>query len=358
MKVALGGPSLGLQETLAVVRQLRSGQLAQGQRVREFEEAFTSVSGAEFSIAVNSGTSALHIGLLASGIGPGDEVIVPSFTFAATANSVALTGAKPVFCDVEPDYFTLDPVKVRALITPRTKGIMAVHLYGQMADMSALTEVASEFGLQIFEDAAQAHGASLNGTPAGSWGVFGAFSFYPTKNMTTGEGGLISTSSASIQRSSQLLRNQGMIERYKNEVVGLNNRMTEIAAAIGLVQLQKLPSFNQKRNRNAQFLNEALSSIPGLKVPEVRPGSTHVFHQFTVLIKEGRDEVQGRLRDLGVESAVYYPTPVHKLPAYAQDLDLPVTDKLTKTCLSLPISPRNGLKEMDKVQAAIRQVLT
>lgn len=358
MKVALGGPSIGLSETIAAMRQLRSGQLAQGQRVREFEEAFKTVSGTDFCIAVNSGTSALHIGLLASGVGPGDEIIVPSFTFAATANSVALTGAKPIFCDVEPEYFTLDPAKVRALISPRTKGIMAVHLYGQMANMRALSELASEFGLQVFEDAAQAHGASLNGTPAGSWGVFGAFSFYPTKNMTTGEGGLISTSSASIQRSSQLLRNQGMIERYKNEVVGLNNRMTEIAAAIGLVQLQKLPSFNQKRNRNAQFLNEALSSIPGLKVPEVRPGSTHVFHQFTVLINEGRDEVQGRLRDLGVESAVYYPTPVHKLPAYAQDLDLPVTDKLTKTCLSLPISPRNGLKEMDKVQAAIRQVLT
>jgi perosamine synthetase len=358
VKVALGGPSLGLKETLAVVRQLRSGQLAQGQRVREFEEAFKTVSGTDFCIAVNSGTSALHIGLLASGIGPGDEIIVPSFTFAATANAVALTGAKPVFCDVEPEFFTLDPVKARALITPRTKGIMAVHLYGQMANMIALSELALEFGLQLFEDAAQAHGASLSGTPAGSWGVFGAFSFYPTKNMTTGEGGLISTSSASIQRHSQLLRNQGMIERYKNEVVGLNNRMTEIAAAIGLVQLEKLPTFNEKRCRNALFLKEALSNTSGLKVPEVRPDSTHVFHQFTVLIEDGRDDVQARLRDIGVESAVYYPTPVHKLPAYAQDLDLPVTEKLSKTCLSLPISPRNSLKDLDKVRAAIGQVLS
>ncbi len=358
MKVNLGGPVLGLREMSAVVGQMRTGQLAQGKKVGEFEQKFKTISGSEFSIAVNSGTSALHIGLLASGIGPGDEVIVPSFTFAATANSVALTGATPVFCDVEPDFFTLDPSKVRALVTPNTKGVMAVHLYGQMSDMVALNEIAQEHGILIFEDAAQAHGADLNGIPAGSWGEFGAFSFYPTKNMTTGEGGLISTSNPRIARSSQLLRNQGMIERYKNEIVGLNNRMTELAAAIGLVQLERLAKLNSIRKRNADFLTQSLAGLAGLTTPAVRENSTHVFHQYTVLIEEGRDEVQSRLRSLGIETAVYYPTPVHQLPAYSQDQFLPITERLTKTCLSLPISPKNSLHKLQQVQRAIREVLS
>ncbi len=357
MKVGLGGPNIGLREKLVAWKQLSSGQLAQGKKVAEFEQGFKSVSLTEFCVAVNSGTSALHIGLMSAGIGPGDEVIVPSFTFAATANSVALTGATPIFCDVEQDFFTLDPLRVEALITKRTKAIMTVHLYGQMSDMSALQALAKKHNLQLFEDAAQAHGAALGGKPAGSWGDFGAFSFYPTKNMTTGEGGLIATSNPQLARASQLLRNQGMLQRYKNEVVGLNNRMTEVAAAIGLVQLTRLKKFNESRMNNADYYFQNLSGISGIQLPQVRPNSTHVFHQFTLQVQEGRDLVHGRLAELGVDSGVYYPTPVHQLPAFAQTLELPVTARLTETCLSLPIAPSTTKSQLRFVVKAIRQVL-
>lgn len=357
MKVGLGGPNIGLREKLVTWKQLSSGQLAQGKKVAEFEERFKSVSSTDFCVAVNSGTSALHVGLLAAGIGPGDEVIVPSFTFAATANSVALTGATPIFCDVEQDFFTLDPLHVEELITPRTKAIMTVHLYGQMSDMAALQALAKKHNLHLFEDAAQAHGASLEGKPAGSWGDFGAFSFYPTKNMTTGEGGLISTSNPKLARASQMLRNQGMLQRYKNEVVGLNNRMTEVAAAIGLVQLTRLKKFNESRMNNADFYFQTLSGVSGIQLPQVRPNSTHVFHQFTLQVHEGRDLIHSRLAELGVDTGVYYPTPVHQLPAFSQTIDLPVTQRLTETCLSIPIAPSTTKSQLKFVVKAIRQVL-
>ena len=357
MKVGLGGPSIGLREKLVTWKQLSSGQLAQGKKVAEFEERFKSVSSTEFCVAVNSGTSALHVGLLAAGIGPGDEVIVPSFTFAATANSVALTGAKPIFCDVEKDFFTLDPLRVEELITPKTKAIMTVHLYGQMSDMTALQALAKKHNLHLFEDAAQAHGAALGGQPAGSWGDFGAFSFYPTKNMTTGEGGLISTSNPQLARASQMLRNQGMLQRYKNEVVGLNNRMTEVAAAIGLVQLTRLKKFNENRMNNADFYFQNLSGVSGIQLPKVRPDSNHVFHQFTLLVPEGRDVLHKRLAELGVDTGIYYPTPVHQLPAFAQTIELPVTAWLADACLSIPIAPSTTRAQLKFVVKAIRQVL-
>ena len=229
-------PLVGELERVAVDRVLASGMIAQGPEVAKFEAEFSDqlVAGTE-CVAVSSGTAALHVGLLAAGIGPGDEVIVPSFTFAATANSVALTGATPVFADIEPDYFCLDVASVRASITGRTKAIMPVHLYGHPADMAALSSLADEFGLVIFEDAAQAHGAAIDGKPVGSFGVFGAFSLYPTKNMTSGEGGMLSTGSAELARKVRLYRNQGMERRYENEVIGFNLRMTDVHAAIGRV---------------------------------------------------------------------------------------------------------------------------
>jgi perosamine synthetase len=355
--VRLGGPSLGFREKFAAWRQISSGQLAQGAKVAEFEKSFRSVSGASFSVAVNSGTSALHLGLLSAGIGPGDEVIVPSFTFAATANSVALTGATPVFCDVEEDFFTLDPTSVESAITSNTRGIMPVHLYGQMSDMNRLTEIANDKGLLIFEDAAQAHGARLDERPAGSWGEFAAFSFYPTKNMTTIEGGLVSTSNPQLAKNVQLLRNQGMLEKYKNEVAGFNNRMTEVSAAIGLVQLDRLQKFNEKRSKNASFYLEKLAHLPQIVLPKIRPNSEHVFHQFTIRVLEDREFFSGELRKLGIDTAVYYPKPVHELPAYNQQLSLPVTSFLSTQVLSLPVGPTVTLAQIEKVCNAIERVL-
>jgi len=355
--IGLGGPTIGLAEKIAAWRQLSTGQLAQGERVAEFESKFANWSGSKSVVAVNSGTSALHIGNLALGLGPGDEVIVPSFTFAASANSIALTGATPIFCDVDSLYFTLDARKARELITPKTKAIMVVHLYGQMADMHSISQLANEFGLFLIEDAAQAHGASLDGRPAGSWGDFGAFSFYPTKNMTTGEGGAITTSRKDVERSSRLLRNQGMIERYKNEVVGLNNRMTEVAAAIGMQQLKKIDGFNSKRVRNANLLSEVLEGLTGIQLPAVRPSSEHVFHQYTILVAEDRNEFAQELAKLNIQSATYYPIPVHKLPAYRVDANLPISETLASTCLSLPVHPSLSEAKIRTVAMAVRKVL-
>jgi len=355
--IKLGGPTIGWAERVAVWRQLSSGQLAQGAKVAEFENKFAHWSGCQNVVAVNSGTSALHIGNLALGLQAGDEVIVPSFTFAASANSVALTGATPVFCDVDPLYFTLDAEKARSLITHKTRAIMAVHLYGQMADMHALKELANEFGLFLIEDAAQAHGAHLDGVPAGAWGDFGAFSFYPTKNMTTGEGGALTTGTASIDLSSRLLRNQGMVERYKNEVVGLNNRMTEIQAVIGIQQLKRIEGFNSRRIRNANLLSAMLDGVQGLQVPALRANSKHVFHQYTIVLSRDRDQFSKELSKLNVQSAIYYPIPVHRLPAFDVGADLPVTDMLASTCLSLPIHPSLSRSKIDQVGMAVRRIM-
>lgn len=323
----------------------------------EFENAFSAWSGFEHVIATNSGTSALHIGNLALGLGPGDEVIVPSFTFAASANSIALTGATPVFCDVDEETFTIDPEKIESLVTSKTRAIMVVHLYGQMADMPKIMEIAKKRKLFVIEDAAQAHGASIDGKAAGSWGDFGIFSFYPTKNMTTGEGGAISTSSPDLDRKCRLLRNQGMIERYKNEVVGLNNRMTEIAAVIGIQQLKRLTNFNRLRIRNADLLCSLIGDLPGITVPRPRSGAWHVYHQFTILVHENRDDFAKRLLSSGVHSAVYYPTPVHRLPAYNQELNLPNSETVASKCLSLPIHPGLRVRDVHRIAEAVKKAL-
>lgn len=357
--IGMGGPDIGFREKLAVSRQLASGQLAQGARVAEFEAKFAGWIGTPFGIALNSGTSALHLGLLSLGIGPGDEVIVPSFSFAASANAVALTGAKPIFCDVEYDFFTLDTEHARSLVTAKTKAIMPVHLYGQMADMAAVSDLAKAHDLRVIEDAAQAHGASYLGTPAGGWGDFAAFSFYPTKNMTAGEGGMVTTSSTGVDRTVRLLRNQGMETKYQNEVVGFNNRMTEISAAIGLTQLKRVETFNRKRRVNALWLTERLRDVPGISLPSIRPNSEHVFHQYTVRILEGRDEVIARMASFGVSAAVYYPTPIHRLPAYnLTDIQLPVTDMLSREVISLPIHPKLSRGQIDRVATALIRALT
>lgn len=350
-------PIIGDEERKAVDAVLASGMIAQGPKVEEFETKFGEKAlGGSAAIAVNSGTSALHLGLLAAGIGPGDEVIVPSFTFAATGNSVAAVGATPVFADVD-EYFCLDAEDVRSRITDRTKGIMPVHLYGHPANLTVLQEVADEAGIAIFEDCAQAHLASWGGKPVGTFGKFGAFSFYPTKNMTTAEGGAVSTNDPEIRRNVQLLRNQGMEVRYQNELVGFNNRLTDIHAAIGLVQLEKLAGWTETRQKNANFLT---SNISGVITPKVHPEATHVYHQYTVLVEEDRDGFQKALADEhGVGSGVYYPVPNHRLPSlnrFAEGVDLPQTEKYAKQCLSLPVHPSLSEADLNRIVEAVNSV--
>lgn len=340
-------PIVGEAEVEAVAQVLRSGSLAQGEQVAAFEAEFSSAVAGRECIAVNSGTSALHLALLAAGIGAGDEVIVPSFTFAATANAVALVGATPVFADIDPSTYCIDADSVESALTSKTRAIMPVHLYGHPAAMDRLVPFATSRDLLIIEDAAQAHLASLNGTPVGAFGVAGCFSFYPTKNMTSGEGGMVTTSYTEVARHVRLLRNQGMEVRYQNEVVGFNSRMSDVHAAIGRVQFSKLAAWTQRRRDIARRYDEQLR---GVVTPPVAPGVEHVYHQYTIRIEGGRrDAVAAALAGRGVGSGVYYPTPVHKLPSFGLDLDLPHTRQACEEVLSLPVHPSLTDADVDRV---------
>ena len=345
-------PIVGDDEIAAVTRVIRSGMLAQGPEVKAFEEEFSAHFGlGRACVAVNSGTSGLHLGLLSCGVGAGDEVIVPSFTFAATANSVALTGATPVFADIEPDTFCLDPASVEAAITERTVGIMPVHLYGHPASMGPLQEIATRHGLRLFEDAAQAHGASLDGTPVGAFGQFAMFSLYPTKNMTSGEGGMVSVADAQIERLMRLYRNQGMERQYENEVVGFNARMTDLHAAIGRVQLTKVDAWTAKRQANAAYLS---AHLEGVTPPPVRPGAVHVYHQYTVRVAEDRDGLSKALREeYAVGSGMFYPVPNHRLAPFCHDVDLPNPEVAAKECLSLPVHPSLSQSDLERIVIAV-----
>lgn len=348
-------PIIGDEEREAVDRVLRSGMVAQGPEVAAFEQEFSEhfVQGRP-SVAVNSGTAGLHLGLLAAGVGPGDEVIVPSFTFAATGNSVALTGATPVFADIEPETFTLDPVAVAAAITPRTKGILPVHLYGHPARMRELEALASERGIALYEDAAQAHGASLDGRPVGTFGEFAMFSLYPTKNMTSGEGGMVSSATDELARMVKLLRNQGMERQYENEVIGFNARMTDIHAAIGRVQLNKVDAWTRTRQENAAFLD---ANLRGVVVPPVADGAVHVYHQYTIRVADDRDGfVRALKEEHSVGAGVYYPIPNHRLPSlahFAPGLDLSETERAAREVVSLPVHPSLSQDDLERIVAAV-----
>ncbi|MDP5068778.1 MAG: DegT/DnrJ/EryC1/StrS family aminotransferase [Ilumatobacteraceae bacterium] len=344
-------PIIGDEEREAVDRVLRSGMLAQGPEVKAFEDEFSEIVAGTHCIAVNSGTSALHMAFIAAGIRQGDEVIVPSFSFAATANAVRLAGATPVFADVEQDFFNLNPAAIEAAITPRTRAVMPVHLYGHPAAMTELTAICQRHNLLLFEDAAQAHMASLNGTPVGAFGVAGSFSFYPTKNMTAGEGGMVTTGCSHIARQLRLLRNQGMERRYENEVIGFNTRMTDIHAAIGRVQLRKLAGWTKQRQDNASFLS---SNIKGVVVPPVAAGAVHVYHQYTIrVVGIDRDKFAEELTKNGVGNGVYYPTPIHRLPSFGLSLDLPTTEQGARECLSLPVHPSLTQADLEKIVSVV-----
>lgn len=351
-------PIIGEDERRAVDDVLATGQVAQGPIVQAFEDEFADrLTPGAHAVAVNSGTSALHLGLLAAGVGAGDEVIVPSFTFAATGNSVALAGATPVFADIELATFNLDSKSVEAAITSKTKAIMPVHLYGHPAPMRELTALAEKHGLLLLEDAAQAHGATLDGAPVGTFGAFAAFSLYPTKNMTSGEGGMVTTRDDEVARRTRLLRNQGMEVQYQNELIGFNARMTDLHAAIGRVQLGKVGAWTETRQANARFLDQHLE---GVITPVVAEGATHVYHQYTIRVEADRDGVRDALKDEhGVGSGVYYPIPNHRLPSlapYAPDLELPVTEQAAQTVLSLPVHPSLTAADLERIVTAVTTV--
>lgn len=352
-------PVIGEAETEAAVRVLRSGRVVQGPEVAAFEEEFAELVGGRHCVAVNSGTSALHLALLALGIGQGDEVVVPSFSFAATANAVRLVGAEPVFADIDPNTFCLDPDAAAAAIGPRTAALLPVHLYGHPAPMDVLERLAQRHGLAVVEDACQAHGAALRGKPVGSFGAAACFSFYPTKNMHTLEGGMAVVPDAAHARILRLLRNQGMEQHYANGIVGANMRMTDVAAAIGRVQLAQLPEWTRRRRANAKVLDAGITT---LATPRVADGAAHVYHQYTVRVPGGtaaRETVRRELEARGVGSAVYYPTPIHRLPPYVHTAaELPETDRASAEVLSLPVHPMLTDAHLGRIVEAVNAAAT
>lgn len=353
--IPIARPQMGEEEKQSVWSALESGSLAQGGRVRELEERFAAYVGTPHAVATSSGTTALHLALLAAGVKPGDEVITVSFTFIASASTILHTGARPVFVDIREEDFCIDPAQVEAAITPRTRAIMPVSLYGQPADLTALAEIAERHGLALIEDAAQAHGAAIGDRRSGSWGA-GCFSFYPTKNMTTGEGGMITTGDPELAERARLLREHGMKVRYHHDVLGYNFRMTDIHAAIGLAQLDKLPANNLRRGEIAARYD---AELRGVVTPVVRPGVTHVYHQYTIRVAQ-RDAFADALREHGVGSGIYYPIPVHRQKPFLAlgygDEHLPVTERLTEEVLSIPVHPSLTDAEVATVIAAVNEV--
>ncbi|HID27345.1 MAG TPA: DegT/DnrJ/EryC1/StrS family aminotransferase [Methanosarcinales archaeon] len=353
--IPIAQPIINKEEINAVTEVLKSCLIAQGPKVEEFEHAFAEYIGTEYAIAVSSGTSALHISLLANGIKKGDEVITTPFSFISTANSILFTGATPVFVDICEDTFNLNPECILEKITPKTKAILPVHLYGQSADMSAIMEIAEDHKLSVIEDACQAHGATYKNKKVGSFGT-GCFSFYPTKNIATGEGGMITTNDQEINKSARMIRNHGSKERYLHEILGFNFRMTDIEAAIGIVQLKKLDTFNKIRQDNAKYLTYRLKDINGIIIPVIKNNTNHVFHQYTIRVTEefgiSRDQLVKILNQNGIGTGVYYQIPIHKQPFY-QKLgykdSLPVSEKVAKQVISLPIHPNIKKEDLDYI---------
>lgn len=353
--IPVARPDIDDAEIEAVSAVLRSGMLASGRKVMELEERWAGFIGTRHAIAVSNGTVAEMCVLAGLRLGPGDEVITVAHTFNATVSSIMFTGATPVFIDIEPDTLVIDTARIEAAISPRTRAICPVHLFGLPADMDAIIDIADRHGLAIIEDACQAHGATFRGRRVGSFG-HGSFSLYATKNMTTGEGGLITTDDDSLADWIRLYRNQGMRERYHHEILGYNFRLTDIAAAIGLCQLDKLEHNTARRQAIAARYNAAFADLP-VRRPVVPPDRTHVYHQYTIRVGVGRDRVVADLAAAGVATGIFYPVPVHRQPYVVErgiTADLPVTDDAAATSLSLPMFPGLTDDEQTRVIAAVR----
>ncbi len=359
--IPISRPDIGPAEEEAVLEVLRSGMLAMGRKTAAFEEAWAAYCGVAHAILMSNGTVTQEAILHALGIGPGDEVITVSFSFNATVSVILRTGATPVFVDIREDDFCMDPAQVEAAITPRTKAIMPVHLYGLMADMDPLVDIATRHGLWIVEDAAQAHGATYHGRRAGQFGP-AMFSLYATKNLMTGEGGFATTDDDDVADRIRLFRNHGMRVRYYHESLGTNYKPSDLAAAIGLAQLTRLDERTEQRRRNAAFLTEHLRG--DFLTPTVPAGREHVWHQYVMRFPGERQRVIDGLTERGIGTLIYYPVPIHRqayLQAYvpgAADLDLPVTTKLSDEVLAIPVHPRLSDEDLSSIVDGVRAVAT
>lgn len=357
MTVPIASPEIGVAEIGNVVDTIEGGQLADGPRVRSFESAFAERCDRRHGVATSNGTTALHAALYGMGIGPSDTVLTTPFSFVATANAIRLCGADPVFADIDPTTFNLDPESVRATIEDHdgdVDAIVAVHLYGLPAPMNQLNEIADEYDLAVIEDAAQAHGASFEGRPVGSLGDIACFSFYPTKNMTTGEGGMVVTDDETIEARIRQFINHGRDGQYDHAEVGHNFRLTSIGAALGQPQLEKLSDFVSIRRRNAARYDEALDGQPAIMAPSEPPSYRHSYHQYTVRCND-RTALRAEFEDAEIQTGVYYPTPIHEQPAYdGIEASLPVAERAAAEVLSIPVHPSLKRREVEEIAECLR----
>lgn len=362
------GPQL--EET--VINILRSGHYILGQYVSQLEKDIAKFCGAKHAIAVANGTDALELALWAAGVGPGDEVITPPFTFAATAEAIATRGAKPVFTDVDPSTFNMNPDNIEKLFNKKTKAILPVHLYGQPAPMAKILELATRYGVRVIEDNAQAIGATQNGQRTGSLGDMACISFYPTKNLgAAGDAGMITTNDDELADKLRAIRAHGMRKRYYHDEIGRNSRLDEIQAAVLLAKLPFLADWNTQRNQVAKWYQEELKHCPGVTLPTVMSGNTHVWHQYTIKVSSGssnhaddaalRDALGAELNKRGISSMCYYPVPLHMQDAFAEfgysKGDFPISEKLAAQVLSLPMYPELKQEQVKRVSKAITEIM-
>ena len=364
MEILLASPNIGEEEAQAAYDVVKSGWLNEGKKVECFENNFAEFIGTNHAVAFFNGTVALHSVLTALKLGPGDEVIVPSFTFISTANSVIFTGAKPVFADIDENTFNISPDDTNEKISPRTRAIIPVHYGGQAADMKQLCEIADDRNLLVIEDAAEAHGATYRDHKVGTFGKAGMFSFTPTKNITTGEGGIITTNDEKLSGRLRLLRNHGQISPYHHIILGYNYRMTEVQAAIGIEQLKKLPGIISIKQKNQEYMTKKLSSIKGLTPPFVPADRKHVYMLYTIKIDEkitgvSRDTFMRELQKKGIMTKIYFP-PVHMQPFYRDigyDDKLPGTEKIFYSVCSLPCHSKLTKIELDYIVNSVKEII-
>jgi perosamine synthetase len=361
-KIPIAKPSFGNEEVAAVKEVLESGIVASGPRTQTFEKEFAEYLDVDHGIAVTNGTVALDVSLKALELGPGDEVITSAFSFVASGNCILFQKSKPVFADINLKTFNIDPLDVTEKITAKTKAVIPVHMFGQPAEMTALKEIAEDKGIWLLEDAAQAHGAEYNKQKAGTIGNMGCFSFYATKNITVGEGGMITTNNEKLAAKVRSLINHGQSRKYHHDTLGYNYRMTDLCAAIGLVQLKKLDGFNMKRRENAALLSNGIRNVKGLTAPYVDKNVKHVFHQYAIRVEDNyplsREELSAHLTEEGIGNAIHYPIPIYRQPLYLKlgygKSKCPNTEDACKKILSLPVHPMVNREDIEYMLTVLK----
>lgn len=363
--IPISKPLIEKEEIDAVVEVLKSGMIAQGPKTAELEEMFAELCGTKYAVAFSNGTTALHSAVIALGIKDGDEAITVPFTFVATANPVLMERGKVVFVDISEDDFCIDPSKIEEKVTEKTKLIVPVDLFGQVYKYKKVKEIADKYKIKILEDACQAVGAKQDGVTTGKFGDVAAFSLYATKNIATGEGGMLTTDDEQIARKAKIYRHHGQDEavRYEYLELGHNYRMTDMAAALGVEQMKKLDRIIDTRVRNAKLLDDGLSDIKGIIIPKVMPNNTHVYHQYTIRITEdyghSREELMDFLKENEIGCGIYYPKPLHLHEHFRKmgykEGDFPVSERLSKEVLSLPVNPFVTEKDIEKIVDKIKE---